>query len=105
MKRGPALGSVPDPVRMPPRPCPSTQYATLRTTARARKVLGCQLIATATPIPADRAAKTIAISRPWPAAALATLCCRPASHAVPEGAALIALDVALALLLAASSHD
>src|SRR3954447_23093379 len=61
--------------------------------------------ASATPIAADRPAKTIAISRPWPAAALATLCCRLAGHAVPEGAALIALDVALGLLLAATSHD
>src|SRR5919112_1056580 len=73
-------------------------------TASARKGFDCQLIATATPIAAETAAKTIAIASPSPATAVATWCCSRASHAVPLGAALIALDVALALLFGARSH-
>src|SRR5919112_2784827 len=73
-------------------------------TASARKGFGHQLIATATPIAAEAAAKTIAIGSPSPATAVATCCCSRASHAVPSGAALIALDVASALLLGPRSH-
>src|SRR3954452_4663590 len=75
--------------------------------ASPRKALGCQSIATASPIAADRPARTSAIGRPSPATAGAggTVCWRLASHAAPAGAAAIALEVALAVTLGARSHS
>src|ERR1700716_4042759 len=45
------------------------------------------------------------MGRPWPAAAVAMLCWRLLSHPAPEGALLMASDVALAVLFGARSQS
>jgi hypothetical protein len=66
MNRGPAFGSVAPPWKIPPKPCPRTQYAMFSTTAAAKNFFGCQSSATATPIAIEPTARMTAIGRPLP---------------------------------------
>ena len=61
--------------------------------------------ATASPIATDTNASTNAITSPLPLAPLAAQSCTVLSQLIPDGAALIASRVALALLLGAISHS
>src|SRR5919204_5177772 len=73
--------------------------------ARTRNPLARQFRATLKAIAADTPERTIAMGRPLPAAALAMLCWRLVSQPTPDGAASMALDVALAVPFGARSQS
>src|ERR1700733_2853569 len=70
-----------------------------------RNGFGCQFANTAHAIASDRPARTNAIASPLPLVAVVAQFCTVLSQLMPDGAAWIAPEIALALLLGASSHS
>ncbi len=91
---GPVLGSVPDPVKMPPKPCPVTQKASESTAPAARKRPGRRLRSGPKPMTTASAANTQAHSVPVEDRVLPTPCKKwPYPLGSPDCMPVIALEM------------